>query len=249
MLRSNTKLAVPFLCYCFWTIIFSVFISFYAQLVGYTNIKIDDGEVCSNIPIQNQYQWIKHKYSWQGIENITDIVLRQDCPDSQISTKVYAGNSYLGGTSEINTNTFILNCWSETLYTISNSTLYDHLGKRVGLFNFDTNCLLLETMDGQLIARWYFDSHALTLSVTANSITTKYEPILLFSIAGKYAFGGYNECATRYWMALQIVIISGILGLASIVAVCIALLKHQGKDAAAYRYSRKTINLKPFNKK
>ncbi len=104
-------------------------------------------------------------------------------------------------------------------------------------------------MDGQLIAQWYFDSRALTLSVAANPITTKYEPVLLFSIAGKYAFGGYNECTTKYWMSLQIVIISGILGLASIVAVCIALLKHQGDDAAAYRYSRKTINLKPFNKK
>jgi len=244
MLRANRKLAVPVLCYCFWTIIFSVFISFYAQLVAYTNIKIDDGEVCSNIPSQTQYQWIKHKYSWQGIENITEIVLRQECPDSKIDTKVYAGNTYLGGTSETDTNTFILNCWSETLYTISNSTLYDRAGKRVGSFTFGPDSFLLSTVDGQLIARWFFESDTLTLVAPAD--TTEYGPVLLFSLAGKYAFEDHNECTTKYWMSLQIIIISGILGLASIGAVCILMLKHQEKDT--YRYSRKPINLKSLIK-
>lgn len=243
MLRANAKTTVPFLCCCFWTIIFSIFISFYAELVAYTHIKIDGGEVCGIIPIQNQYQWVRHEYSWKGIGNITDIVLRQACPDSQIGTKVYAGNSYLGGTYETDTHTFIRDCWSETLYTISNFTLYDHSGKSVGLFNFDTSSPRLTTADGQLIAQWDFYSHGLTLVVPSNTT----EHLLLFSIAGKYAFGDHNECTTKYWMALQIVIISGILGLASIVAVCIVLLKHQKKNA--YRYSQKTINLKTFNKK
>lgn len=242
MLRSNTKLATPFLCCCFWTIIFSVFVSFYIQLVSYTHLINDDGKVCSIIPSQAQYQWIKHDYFWKGTENITDITLRQECPDSKIDTKVYAGNSYLGGTSENNANTFILNRCSEILYTISDSTLYDHVGNQIGLFNFDTDSLILKTVNGTLIAQWYFDWYVITLSVPSN---TTEDMVLLFSIAGKHGFGNYNECSTKYWASLQIVIIAGILGLASIVVGCIILLKHKEKPT---RYSRKNINLKIFNK-
>jgi hypothetical protein len=222
-------------------IIFGVFLSVYLQLVAYTRIKPDEGEVCGNIPIQNQYQWIKHEYSWNGIGNITDIVLRQECPNSKIDTQIYADNSYLGGTSETDFTTFILNYWNEPLYTISNSTLYDLSGTQIGLFNFDTDSLILATAGGQLIAQWHFNSHSLTL--TAPSNTT--EHLLLFSIAGKYAFGRRNECTTKYWMSLQIIIISGILSLASIVAICRVFIKKKKENN--YRYPRKAINFKTWN--
>ena len=244
MLRTNSKVAVPFLCCCFWTIIFSIFLSFYVQLIMYTtHTKIGEGESCvNNIPIQTQYQLIKTEYAWKGIGNITNTSLRQECPDSQVTTKVYTGNVYKGGTYETNDSTFILDCRREIMYTISNSTLYNSSGNLIGRFNFENSHYLLSTPDGELLAQWYFDSHTLTLLVHSNTI----DQVLLFSIAGKYAFGDYNECTTKYWMSLQIVIISGILSLASIVMTGIGLLNQYGKD---YRYSRKTINLSSFNKK
>ena len=243
MLRPDTKLATPFLCCCFWSIVFSVFVSFYIQLVSYTHLIHDDGKVCTTIPHQTQYHWVKHDYFWKGGGNITDITLRQECPDSKIDTKVYAGNSHLGGTSENNANTFIFNRCSEILYTITDSTLYDRGGTPIGLFNFDADSLTLKTANGTLIAQWGFGSYAITLSVPPS--TTEADLVLLFSIAGKHGFGNYNECSTKYWSSLQMVIIAGILGLASIVGGCIMIFKHKEKEI---RYSRKTINLKLVNK-
>ena len=242
MLRSDFKTTVPFLCCCFWTIIFGVFLGVYVQLVAYSDIKPEEGEVCDNIPIQNQYQWIKHEYSWNGIGNITNIVLRQECPNSKIDTHVYAGNSYLGGTSETDSNTFILNYWNEPLYTISKSTLYDLSGTQIGSLNLDASSLSLVTAEGTLIAQWHFNFHSLTLAVPSNTT----DHLLLFSIAGKYAFERRNECTTKYWMSLQIIIISGILILASMVTICIVFLKKHKENK--YRYSRKNVNLKIWNK-
>ena len=59
MLRLKTKITLPFLCCCFWIIIFSVFLSFFLHLAPYTHIQQNSGGECVDIPVQNQYQLIK----------------------------------------------------------------------------------------------------------------------------------------------------------------------------------------------
>ena len=117
MLQSKTTIAVPLLCFCFWTIIFGVFMSFFFHLVTFTHTQSGEEEDCANIPIQNQYQLVKNGYIWKGAENITDAVLRQPCPDSEISSDIYYANSYIGGIRETEPRTLILNCKKEVIYT------------------------------------------------------------------------------------------------------------------------------------
>ena len=90
MLQSKAKLTVPFLCCCFWIIIFSVFLSFFFHLVAYTHTRIGEEEGCADIPLQNQYQLVKEEYIWRGTGNI---VIEQEFGNSSSSglELAYAG--------------------------------------------------------------------------------------------------------------------------------------------------------------
>ena len=243
MLQSKSKITVPFLCCCFWTIIFSVFLTFLFHLVAYTHTKIGKEEICVDIPLQNQYQLVKEEYIWRGTGNITDAVFQQPCPDSQVGVNVYYGNFYIGGVYTGKAlDTFILNWKRETIYTFSNLTIQDSSGGIIGTLNFDEPSLLILTNpDGELVAQWYLDTHNITLVVHS-----EVDRVLLFAIAGKYVFRGYNECTTKYWMTLQIVLISGILSITSIVIGGIVMCKIKKQNP--YRYARKNLSLTTFNK-
>ena len=255
MLQSKSKITVPFLCCCFWTIIFSVFLSIFFHLSTHTNTKIEKGdEVCADIPLQNQYQLVKKDYIWRGIENITDVVFQQPCPNSQVGLNVYYANFYVGGVYETTAkqspgsprsgaDTFILNCRREPIYTFSNLTIHDSSGGIVGTLDFKDVPLVLTNPEGNRIAQWCLDSKTITLVVHS-----EIDRVLLFAIAGKYAFREYNECTTKYWMSLQIVLISGILTIISMVVVGIVICKHKphryARSTSAFSGARKNLNNK-----
>ena len=249
MLRSKPKIAIPLLCFCFWIIIFSVFLNFFFNLVSTTHTQKGEGEGCANIPIQNQYQLVKNGYIWKGAENITDAVLRQPCPDSEISSDIYYANSYIGGVRETEPGTLILNCKKEVIYTFSNVTLYDSSEEIVGTMDWEEdNLLILTNPRSELVAQWNFDSNFLTLEVHLTSLSPPSEVeenrVLLFAIASKYIFESHNECTTKYWMSLQIIIISGVLSIVSIVSMGIILCKI--KQQLPNRYSHKNFRLTNF---
>ena len=242
MLRLKTKITLPFLCCCFWIIIFSVFLSFFLHLAPYTHIQQNSGGECVDIPVQNQYQLIKKEYLWKGTGNITDAVFRQSCPDTQIGPNIYYANLYIGGVLETEINTIIFNCKQEPIYTFSNLTLYDSEREIVGTVEWEEdNLLVLTNPSNELVAQWVFESNRLFFCVHS-----EVDRVLLFAIASKFAFGEYNECTTKYWMSLQIVIISGVLSIASIVVMGITLWKM--KNQLAHRYSRKNFRLQTLNK-
>ena len=253
MLQSKSKITVPFLCCCFWTIIFSVFLSFFFHFSAHTNIKIGKEGVCVDIPLQNQYQLVKEEYIWRGNENITDIVFQQPCPNSQVGHNIYYTNVYIGGIDETSAlqspggdDTFILNCRGETIYTFSNLTIHDSSGGIVGTLDFEDVPLVLTNPEGERVAQWCLDSKTITLV-----IHSEIDHILLFAIAGKYAFKEYNECTTKYWLSLQIALLSGILSIISMVAVGIVMCTphRYARSASAFGGVRKNLKLKTFNKK
>ena len=254
MLQSKAKIALPFLCCCFWTIIFNVFLSFFFHLSAHTHTKIGKEGVCADFPLQNQYQLVKEAYIWRGIENITDAVFQQPCPTSQVGYNIYYSNFYIGGVDETPAkqrsggDTFILNCRGETIYTFSNLTVHDSSGGLVGTLDFEDVPLVLTNPEGERVAQWCRDSKTITLVVHS-----EIDRVLLFAIAGKYAFRGYNECTTKYWMTLQIVIISGILSIISMVAMGIVMCRPKSHRyalrASAEGGARKNLSLKTFNTK
>ena len=146
MLRLKAQTTLPFLCFCFWVIIFSVFLSFFLHLAPFTYTpQNNEGEDCGILPLQNQYQLIKNDYIWKGTGNITDAVLCQSCPSTQIGANIYYGDSYIGGVLDTDTDTIILNCKKESIYTLSSQTLYDSEGKIVGTMEWEEDDLLVLT--------------------------------------------------------------------------------------------------------
>jgi len=243
MLRLKAQTTLPFLCFCFWIIIFSVFLSFFLHLAPYTHTPHPNGgEDCDSLPFQNQYELIKHDYIWKGTGNITDAVLCQSCPDTQIGGNIYYGDSYIGGVVKHNSDTIILNCKQEAIYMFSSHTLYDREGVIVGTMEWEEDDLLVLTNpSNELVAQWVFEPNRLFFCVHS-----EVDRVLLFAVASKFAFGDFNDCTTKYWMSLQIVIISGILSIASIVVMSITLYKM--KNQLAHRYSRKNFRLQTLNK-
>ena len=243
MLRLKAQTTLPFLCFCFWIIIFSIFLTFFLHLAPYAHTPHpNEGEDCGTLPLQNQYELIKKDYIWKGTGNITDAILCQSCPDPQNRANIYYADSYVGGVLETEVDTIILNCKKEPIYTVSSKTLYDSEGGIVGTMEWEEDGLLVLTNpSNELVAQWVFEPNRLFFCVHS-----EVDRVLLFAVASKFAFGDFNDCTTKYWMSLQIVIISGILSIASIVVMSITLYKM--KNQLAHRYSRKNFRLQTLNK-
>ena len=243
-MRLKAQTTLPFLCFCFWIIVFSIFLTFFLHLAPYvhTTIHSNEGEDCVGLPLQNQYELIKHDYIWKGTGNITDTVLCQSCPDTQIGGDIYYGDSYIGGVVKHNSDTIILNCKQEAIYMFSSHTLYDREGVIVGTMEWaEDDLLVLTNPSNELVAQWDFEPNRVGFYVYS-----EIDRVLLFAVGTKFAFGDFNDCTTKYWMSLQIVIISGILSIASIVVMSITLYKM--KNQLAHRYSRKNFKLQTLNK-
>ena len=209
------------------------------NLAPYTHPpRPNEGPADTELPFQTQYQLIKNEYVWRGTGNITDAVLRQSCPDTRTGADIYYADSYVGGVFESGTATSILNWENELIYTLSNLTLYDKGGQTVGTVNWEEEGLLVLTNpNDELVAQWGFEPTRLEV----------YAPLevnraLLFAVASKFAFGAFNDCTTQYWMSLQIVLISGILSLGSIVAMSIMVYKRREFSP------RKNLRLQTFTK-
>ena len=124
----------------------------------------------------------------------------------------------------------------------SSHTLYVREGVIVGTIEWEEDELIVLTNpSNELVAQWVIEPNRLFYCVHS-----EVDRVLLFAVASKFAFGDFNDCTTKYWMSLQIVIISGILSIASIVGMSITLYKM--KNQLAHRYSRKNFRLQTLNK-
>ena len=136
----------------------------------------------------------------------------------------------------------------EVIYTFSTVTLYDSSDEIVGTIDWkEDNLLILTNPRSELVAQWTFDSNFLTLDVHSLSPPSAVEEnrVLLFAIASKYIFESHHECTTKYWVSLQIIIISGVLSIVSIVSSIILCKKQQ---QLPNRYSHQNFRLTNFNK-